>query len=99
MLIKFTADWCTSCVVVDRLVFKRKDVIEAIKQKGILAFKGDTTTASAAATVDLANIYNEPGVPVTVLFLSDGTQPHLRGLISKKSLLEILEKLPDKKTQ
>ncbi|MBN1456355.1 MAG: thioredoxin family protein [Sedimentisphaerales bacterium] len=99
VLIKFTADWCTSCMVVDRFVFKRKDVAELIKQKGIAAFKGDTTSASAAATFDLANVYNEPGVPVTVLLLSDGTQPHLRGLIGKKDIMEILEKLPDKKIQ
>jgi len=97
VLIKFTADWCTSCVVVDRLVFKNKDVAEAIKQKGILAIKGDTTLAGTDATVDLANIYKQPGVPVTVIIMPDGAKHHLPGLIGKKDLLKILEKLPDRK--
>lgn len=96
VLIKFTADWCTSCVVVERMVFKRKDVADLIKQKNVLAIKADTTLAGTKATLDLANVYNEPGVPVTVLHLPDGKQPHLRGLFGKNDLLKLLNELPDK---
>ena len=96
VLIKFTADWCTSCVVVERLVFKRKDVAELIKQKNVLAVKADTTLAGTKATLDLANVYNEPGVPVIVLHLPDGKQTHLRGLFGKNELLKLLNELPDK---
>ncbi len=96
VLIKFTADWCTSCVVVERLVFKRKDIAELIKQKNVFAVKADTTLAGTEATLDLANVYNEPGVPVIVLHLPDGKQPHLRGLFGKNELLKLLNELPDK---
>ncbi|MCK5564218.1 MAG: thioredoxin family protein [Planctomycetes bacterium] len=95
VLIKFTADWCTSCTVVDRLVFKRKDVADMIKQKDVLTIKGDTTLLGTDATVDLANKYKQPGVPVTVVIMPDGTEHHLPGLIGKKDVLEIIEKLPD----
>ncbi|MHC4560043.1 MAG: protein-disulfide reductase DsbD family protein, partial [Planctomycetota bacterium] len=64
ILIKFTADWCTNCEVVDRFVYQRKDIAKLIDQKGVLAVKGDTTKTSQPATIDLKNIYNEPGVPV-----------------------------------
>jgi thiol:disulfide interchange protein DsbD len=99
VLIKFTADWCTSCVVVERLVFKQKDIAELIKQKNALAVKADTTLAGTQATLDMANIYNEPGVPVTVLLLPDKKEVHLRGLFSKNKLVDILNDLPDKKSE
>jgi len=95
VLIKFTADWCTSCSVVERFVYMRKDVGELIKRKGVLAFKADTTLAENVATVDLANVYKEPGVPVSILLLPDGGQKKLRGLIGKNDLKEILNNLPD----
>ena len=95
VLIKFTADWCSSCSIVERFVYMRKDVGELIKQKGVLAFKGDTTLANNKATVDLANIYNEPGVPVSVLLLPGGKTEKLRGLIGKDDLKKILNSLPD----
>jgi hypothetical protein len=73
----------------------RKDIAELIKQKGILTFKGDTTLTGAPATIDLAKVYNEPGVPVSVLLLPDGRTEKLRGLIGKDDLKEILNRLPD----
>jgi len=93
VLIKFTADWCTSCTVVDRLVYKRKDVADTLKQKGVLTIKGDTTLLGTDATVDLANKYNQPGVPVTVIIMPDGTEHNLPGLIGKNDVLEIIQKL------
>jgi thiol:disulfide interchange protein DsbD len=98
VLIKFTAEWCTSCSWVDKIVYQRKEVAELINQKGILAIKADTTKRGAPATIDLADKdkYNEPGVPVTVVFLPDGSEVHLRGMISKNDLKKVLDKVPDK---
>ncbi len=96
VIIKFTADWCTTCTVVDRLVYKRKDVADMIKQKGILTIKGDTTLLGTDATVDLANKYKQTGgVPVTVIIMPDGTEHSLPGVRIKKDVLEIIGKLPD----
>jgi len=97
VLVKFTADWCTNCEIVDRFVFGRKDIAKLIDKKGVLAVKGDTTKASQPATLDLSNIYKEPGVPVTLLFLPGETEPiRLRDLFFADELKELLEKLPDK---
>ncbi len=97
VLVKFTADWCTNCEVVDKFVFGRKDVAKLIDKKGVLAIKGDTTKASQPATLDLSNVYKEPGVPVTMLFLPGETEPvRLRKLFFADELRELLEKLPDK---
>jgi thiol:disulfide interchange protein DsbD len=95
VLIKFTADWCSSCSIVERFVYMRKDIGELIKQKGVIPFKADTTLANNKATIDLANVYHEPGVPVSVLLLPAGRIEKLRGLIGKDDLKEVLNSLPD----
>lgn len=97
VLIKFTADWCTTCVVVDKVVYKRRDIADLIKKKGILPVIADTTTSDMPATIDLASIYNEPAVPVTVVIAPDGTKTHLPGLISKTDLKDAIDTLPDTK--
>jgi thiol:disulfide interchange protein len=75
VLIKFTADWCISCRLVEKMVYSRKDVAELIRQKSVLAIKADTTVRDYPATVALRDIYNEPGVPVSILFLPGKKEP------------------------
>jgi len=97
VLIKFTADWCTNCEIVDKFVFGRKDIAKLLEKKGVLAIKGDTTKATQPATIDLSNVYKEPGVPVTILFLPGETEPvRLRDLFFADELKTLLEKLPDR---
>ncbi|MFH1717604.1 MAG: cytochrome c biogenesis protein CcdA [Planctomycetota bacterium] len=96
VLVKFTADWCTNCEVVDKFVYQRKDIAKLIEKKGVLAIKADTTRADLPATVDLKNIYNEPGVPVTLLFLPGRIEPvRLHNLFFGDELRRLLEELPD----
>jgi len=97
VLIKFTAKWCATCSVVEKFVYQRKDIIELIERKAVITFKGDTTVSDSAATVDLAKLYKEPGIPVTVLYLPGGKRTTLRGLIGREDLKEVLDKLPDAK--
>ena len=97
VLVKFTADWCLSCKTVDKLVYSRKDVADLLKEKEILAVKADTTLADYPATSDLAIIYKEPGVPVSILLLPDGNDIRWHGKIFAGELIEQLNKLPSKK--
>jgi thiol:disulfide interchange protein DsbD len=69
VLIKFTADWCLSCKVVDKLVYGKPQIAELLKDKNVLTVKADTTLQDYPATKALKNIYNQPGVPVTILHL------------------------------
>jgi len=75
ILIKFTAGWCLSCQVVDKVVFSRRDIADLIKQKNVLAIKADTTLQDSPATIALKNVYNEPGVPVTLLYMPPSKEP------------------------
>jgi len=95
VLIKFTADWCLSCQAVEKIVYSRKDVAKLIEEKGVLAIKADTTTKDLPATFALKNIYNEPGVPVSMLFVpGEKESARWRGMSFAGELKSLLEKLP-----
>ncbi len=97
VLIKFTADWCLSCQAVDKIVYHRKDIAELIEEKKVLAVKADTTLTKYPATLALKNKYNEPGVPVTILFIPGAEEPvKFHEIFFAGKLKELLEKLPSK---
>jgi len=97
VLIKFTADWCLSCQAVDKIVYHRKDIAELIEEKEVLAVKADTTLTKYPATLALKNKYNEPGVPVTILFIPGAEDPvKFHEIFFAGKLKELLEKLPSK---
>ena len=99
VLIDFTADWCFSCQVAERTVYSRKDIADLIKEKNVLAIKADTTEKHVPATVALQKIYNEPGVPVTVLLVPGSNTPFkYPGILFADKLKQQLEqlKVPEK---
>ncbi|MCX5632285.1 MAG: thioredoxin family protein [Phycisphaerae bacterium] len=94
VLIKFTADWCFSCKVLDKTVYSSRKIADLIKQKGVLAIKADTTGYDYPAAKALKEIYNEPAVPVTVLLLPGNNTPvKLHGNLIKNELLKNLQGL------
>ena len=98
VLIKFTADWCLSCQAAEKLVFRRKDIAKLIEEKNVLAIKADTTVKDYPATIALKNVYNEPGVPVTILFVPAKQESlRWRGMAFGDQLKTHLEKLPSQK--
>ncbi len=95
VLLKFTADWCTNCKVVEKRVYQDPGVVEIVRAKGILPIKADTTLIDYPATKDFKAIYGEAGnVPVTIVVLPDGSREKLRGIFDKDELIRILSKRP-----
>jgi len=98
VLIEFMADWCLSCKTVEKLVYSRKDIAELIEQKGILAIRADTTEKDFPATLALKNVYNEPGVPVSMLFEPGKKEPtRWRGILFADELKKALKELSDRR--
>jgi thiol:disulfide interchange protein DsbD len=94
VLIKFTANWCMSCQVVEKTVYSRKDIAGLIEQRGVVVIKADTTVKDYPATFALKNKYNEPGVPVSMLFVPGRKEPaRWRGMFFADELKSLLEKL------
>jgi thiol:disulfide interchange protein len=97
VLVKFTADWCWNCEVVEKVVFGRKDIANLIEEKDVLAIKADTTLENYPAAIDLKNKYKEPGVPVTILYMPGGKKPvRFNEIFFATKLKGLLEKLPSK---
>ncbi|MBN1817826.1 MAG: thioredoxin family protein [Sedimentisphaerales bacterium] len=96
VLIKFTADWCYNCKVVDRKVYQLPDMARLLEQKNILTVKADTTQADYPASVDLNSVFGEAGnVPVTVVLNpNEKTYIKLRGIFDPEQLRPILNQLP-----
>lgn len=99
VLLKFTADWCTNCKIVERRVYHDPDVIERIERKNVLPIMADTTLIDYPATKDFQQVYGEAGnVPVTILVRPDGDIRKLRGIFDKQELIDLLEELPEGQT-
>ncbi|MFQ6034896.1 MAG: cytochrome c biogenesis protein CcdA [Sedimentisphaerales bacterium] len=97
VLIEFMADWCLSCKTVEKVVYSRVDIAKLIEQKGVLAIKADTTEKNFPATLALKNVYNEPGVPVSMLFAPGEREPiRWRGILFADELKKALNELSDR---
>jgi thiol:disulfide interchange protein len=94
VLIEFTADWCLTCKAVEKTVYARKDIQDLLKAKNVLVVKGDTTWERNPATIALKTVYNEPGVPVTILYVPGKPEPlRLHGMVIGNELKKALEEL------
>jgi len=100
ILLKFTADWCSDCKVVESRVYRDPEVVKQLRNKGVLAIKADTTSIDSPATKDFRTVYGEAGaIPVTILLVPDQQPVKLRGIFEKGELLAHLEKLRDVEQQ
>jgi len=91
VLIDFTANWCINCKAVEKLVYNDAEVAKRLKDQGILAVRGDTTTKDLPANAALRHFGD--AIPVTVILPPNGGEPiRLRGIFSKQDLFNALDK-------
>jgi len=94
VLIKFTAEWCLTCKILELTTYSSKRVAQLIKEKNVLPIEGDTTERGSRAEIDLKNVYNEP-VPVSILYIPGQAEPvRMRGFEIKR-LQGLLRSLAD----
>jgi len=90
VVIKFTANWCSSCVIVDWAVYQQKDVADKFKDANVYAVKGDVTTRNSPANVFLHR-FASLSVPVSAVYLPGRGEPVLlEGKFDKSELLKLL---------
>ncbi|MCH8193519.1 MAG: thioredoxin family protein [Planctomycetes bacterium] len=100
VLLKFTADWCSNCKVVDRKVFHVQRIVDLIKEKNVLAVKADTTAKNMPATQDLDQRYQGAGaIPLTILLVPGKPPARLLGTYPPSELSALLEALPAPESQ
>lgn len=67
LFVYFTADWCISCKVNEKIALSTKGVATAFKKRGIKVIEGDWTSENPVITEWLAR-YDRVGVPLYLYF-------------------------------
>jgi thiol:disulfide interchange protein DsbD len=93
VFIDFTAAWCLSCQVNERLVLKSTDVQRQFRENNVTLIKADWTQYDPAITKELASL-NRSGVPTYVIYPAAGTSTPdvLPELLTKDIVLTALKK-------
>ncbi len=76
VFIDFTAAWCLTCQVNERVVLSRTDIQAAFREKNVAFLVADWTRRDPAITAALRK-YGREGVPTYVLLRPDGSAPVL----------------------
>ncbi|MCR4337973.1 MAG: protein-disulfide reductase DsbD family protein [Candidatus Omnitrophica bacterium] len=73
VFIDFTAAWCLSCQVNERLVLNSPSVMKAFKEEGVVLVKADWTKHDEVITKALAS-FGKNSIPFYVLYSADPTR-------------------------
>lgn len=100
VLLDFTADWCLSCKVNEKIALQDPKVVAKLQELGVAALRGDWTRSDAAITAALAG-YGRQSVPVYVLYSGKSPSDYrlLPELLSANIVLEALSQLPKPETR
>ncbi len=68
VLIKFTANWCATCQVIEATVFHDPSVWEAMRKNNVVALKADFTGDNPEGTLLLKKLIPSGGIPLTAVY-------------------------------
>jgi thiol:disulfide interchange protein len=93
VLIDFTAEWCITCQVNERVVFSSQAVRDLLLAKNITLFRADWTAKDPAITLALRR-YGRTGVPLNVIITPWSSEPVLLpNILTPGIVQEALEKI------
>ncbi|WP_296596675.1 protein-disulfide reductase DsbD [Phenylobacterium sp.] len=74
VLVNYTAAWCVSCQVNDRVALSTNAVSEALKRNNAVYLKADWTKRDASIAAELAR-FGRAGVPLYLVYGAKGGEP------------------------
>ena len=91
VLVNFTAAWCITCLVNEKVVLGTEDIQAALRKQAVVYMKGDWTNRDPAITRVLEQ-YGRSGVPLYLLFPSDpdGDVTVLPNILTRGIVLDAL---------
>jgi thiol:disulfide interchange protein DsbD len=97
IFVNYTAAWCLTCQVNERLVFAADDVRDAFRRSGVAALKADWTDRSDAIARSLDR-HGRSGVPLYVLYAGGPGTPAriLPQLPTRAEVIRALTTTPSK---
>jgi thiol:disulfide interchange protein DsbD len=92
VFIDFTAAWCLTCKVNERVVLETEAIEEAFRRRDVVLLKADWTRQDPEITRAL-EAFGRTGVPLYVLYTGATDAPPiiLPTILTKETLLEALE--------
>lgn len=92
VFVDFTADWCLTCQVNERVALASAEVAARFQAEGVTLLKADWTLRDERITRALAE-YGRQGVPVYVLYGRDAGRPHrlLPEILDAATILKALD--------
>ncbi|MDA7602330.1 protein-disulfide reductase DsbD family protein [Gammaproteobacteria bacterium] len=90
VFLNFTADWCITCKVNEAVVLNQVSIKNALESKGIVYLKADWTRKDETIANKLAE-YGRTGVPLYLLYSSEGIPVILPELLTEDMLLSYIE--------
>lgn len=94
VFVDFTASWCLSCQVNERVALSRPEVRKAFADAGVILLRADWTRHDEAITQTLAGL-GRSGVPTYVLYTPGQKSPHLLPEVLTPAIVtDALAKLP-----
>jgi len=90
VFVNYTAAWCVSCQVNDKVVLSTKPVVEAMQKQGFTYLKADWTRRDPVIAAELAH-YGRAGVPLYLVYGKDGGDPAiLPAILTQGAVLKAL---------
>ncbi len=91
VLVKFSASWCGSCMIIDRTIYNDPSVARELLDRSVVAMKGDVSNKGAAAEGLLYDHFHS-APPLTVVYPpGDGPAIRLEGEFSHAALTAALD--------
>ncbi len=90
VFIDFTAAWCLSCQVNEKLVLKSAEVERQLTQHKFTLLRADWTQYSPEITAQLSSL-NRSGVPTYAIYPATGAPDVLPELLSKDAVLSAIQ--------
>jgi len=99
VLVDFTASWCLSCQVNERVALEQPSVQKAFQDSNVALLKADWTRGDDAITQTLAAL-GRSGVPAYALYVPGESSPRLLPeALTPGIVIEAVSKLPKPATQ
>src|SRR5688500_16982763 len=92
VLVKFTANWCATCQVIEGNVYQEPKVWQTLREKDVGAFQVDLTESNAPGKSLLLKLNPAGGIPLTAISPPRSDQPLvLASIYSTQTLLDALD--------